>query len=399
VSLSTQSSPSLLASLPVAGGVISASMSSTMKGSYSMSPHADTPLQGCLIGSQTSSIFMRASPKSLSNLNGGFGTGPYGLSNAHNNTTTTATTSKQRKTEKVALAEAFLVSPRARLQQLQQQQHVSNANLASLPMEPAPKIKAQYLASQQSHLPSSGTSSHAGNSSSSGVGIALRHVPCRRNVRLVELMSKETSAQSTGAKVTSEKKQTKQMEDEDVDKEKKKRAKEEILEDDGVSGFWTDEDDTWIQDIVEPEEDDVAYKNDETFVEIDVDALKLVPEKSGDASLFCLDTHLASIASPLSIVDPCESPVQSSPLEQDEEATLALNQDEYTSYPLSAPVSPRTIRVTSSSPTNVNGNNSPTSSGLQLSKSSEFIPARKPKLNPALLISPSKEELSPSSRR
>ena len=486
--LSTQSSPSLLASLPVAAGVISASLSSTTKGSLSMSPPlAETPpLHGGVVGHHTSAGFMRGSPKTISHLGGTPGSSPHGapIGATNSNSIAIGTSSRGRKTEKVALADSLFISPRPPRHHAGNHTQTSNAALASLPAEPAPKVKARYLACnqhlqaqqqqqqqrQQQSMPASLANiassyvlgAMSGSSGGSGT-LSVKHAPRRKNVKYAELLGllqqgSRANGNGTFSKASHGKKRhdggdavndddDADYDDDEPEEESKKRTREEILDDEGVPGFWTDEDDTWLQDIVEPEPNDPVYKNDETFTPINLRTLALVPDAGDDASIPPLDSHLASLASPLQevaiipmhvsknkdkkkkkkknkrksskdtdkkkhrktkdeedIVDDEDKVNEKEDFENDKDDDNdddGGDDDEDDEDGEDVVKTRKTRAFATSPPLQQQQLSTPTKNqgGIQLSKSSEFIPAKKPSLNPALLLDASTDDLSASSPR
>lgn len=267
---SPNSGSNLLGSIPIAGGVISASMSSALKGTYSMSPASDTPLQGEMIGTPVAQFA------------GGHKSGVHGTSTsppqAH-----TGTMRPSKKTERVALAEAMLYSPRVRAPP-----KISNQALAALPTEPAPKLKPKYLLS-------------SGAAPAKSLPISVRNL--RYNDIMVPPQSSRTGTLRGGV-----------LNDSDRPKRNKKKTLSTsslgdeqmgdmdnfLGEDDGNSGLFTDDDDSWLDDVVEPHPDDPIYKNDDFYVEIDVSKLSLIsPPQDLDASAEYLQAHIAQLSSPL----------------------------------------------------------------------------------------------------
>lgn len=264
--------------IPLASGVISASMSSAMKGAYSMSPQSDTPLQGELVGTHTMHVL---SPRLNEN--------SYRPSGGHNHA---GTLKSGKKTERVALADTLLYSPRNRAPP-----KISNQTLASLPSEPSPKVKHKYLVAHQ-------TSANATKPLSSAA----------RQLRYHDLVPPVPGTQYGTYRPGSKNRNVDDSSSEGKNRRPKKKTisvsemADEIPgdldaflgDDDGHAGLFTDEEDDWIDDIVEPHPDDPIYKNDDTYVEIDVNKLQLVASPTElDESAEKLKTHISQLESPL----------------------------------------------------------------------------------------------------
>jgi hypothetical protein len=265
-----------LGSVPIAGGVISASMSSTLKGAYSMSPASDTPLQGEMIGQHTSNVVV-GRPGTSSNRTAN------GANQQQQPSNHIPGTMRQKKKEKVALADSLLYSPRPKAPP-----KVSNAVLAALPTEPAPKLKQKYLVAHQ---------------------VTTKSLPAKKNVRyhdLVDPPSKTGTLRGGNnggdpvSKFKSKRPKKKNLSSSSLGDEHMGNLDSFIGDDDGTSGLFTDDDDgEWIDDVVEPHPDDPIYKNDDFYVEIDVDKLDFVPPPKLDTSIDVLDSHIAALVSPL----------------------------------------------------------------------------------------------------
>lgn len=218
---------------------------------------------------------------------------------------------KKGKIEKVSLVEP-LVSPKLRSYA---PAVVANVKLASLPAEPHPKPKARYLANSQTNKKIAAkrpvryhdfvpTPSQLKYGTYSRVFAEKQEVRRRKLSELLD--SSEIESSSSQSKAISAEKHPYtallKMKSTGHDKITAIGGAESILGDeDGPSGLFLDEeDDNWILDVVEPHPDDPIYKNDMQYTHIDVDTLQPVDDSIVDFSLQSIESHLSSIASPLS---------------------------------------------------------------------------------------------------